>query len=130
SFAEAGQAARLISSAVPGGVSAGTSVAIRLGRRTPSGVRPIDRIAFRAGLDLNVVLTAGSEGLTLSTSRIAVDNSPLRIRGRVGDGLYWALRASGVSPQSAGEYLRALAGQIHVGGQGGRGDRVGLIISD
>ena len=130
SFAEAGQAARLISSAVPGGVSAGTSVAIRLGRRTPSGVRPIDRIAFRAGLDLNVVLTAGSEGLTLSTSRIAVDNSPLRIRGRVGDGLYWALRASSVSPRSAGEYLRALSTQIDVGEQVGPDDRFDLIVAN
>ena len=27
--------------------------------------------------------------------------TPLRIRGRVGDGLYWALRAAGVSPQAA-----------------------------
>ncbi len=30
-------------------------------RRSPSGIRPIERIAFRAGLDLNVALTAGAE---------------------------------------------------------------------
>jgi hypothetical protein len=97
SYAEAGEAARLIASAVPGGVAPGTSVAIKLGRRSPSGVRPIERIAFRAGIDLNVALTAGANGIQLSTSRIAVDNSA-SIRGRVGDGLYWALRASGVAP--------------------------------
>src|SRR5688500_14397559 len=39
SYADAGQAARLIASSVPGGVAPGTSIAIRLGRRTPSGVR-------------------------------------------------------------------------------------------
>ena len=135
SQAEAGQAARLIASAVPNGiapngVAPGTSLAITLGRRSPSGVRPIERIAFRAGLDLNVTLIRGAEGLELSTSRIAVDNSPLRIRGRVGDGLYWALRASGVSPQAAGEYLRALATQIDVGVQVGPDDRFDLIVAN
>jgi murein DD-endopeptidase MepM/ murein hydrolase activator NlpD len=130
SYADAGEAARLIGSAVPGGVIPGTSFAIKLGRRSPSGVRPIERIALRAGLDLNVTLTGGAEGYNLSTSRIAVDNTPLRVRGRVGDGLYWALRASGVSPQAAGEYLRALASQIDVGGQVGADDRFDLIIAN
>lgn len=129
-YSEAGEAARLIASAVPGGVAPGTSVAIKLGRQSPSGVRPIERIAFRAGIDLNIALTAGAGGLQLSTSRIAVDNSPLRIRGRVGDGLYWALRASGVSPQAAGEYLRALATQIDVGDQVGPDDRFDLIVAN
>jgi murein DD-endopeptidase MepM/ murein hydrolase activator NlpD len=40
---------------------------------------------------------------------------PLRIRGRVGDGLYWSLRAAGVSPQVAAQYLAALATEIDVG---------------
>jgi murein DD-endopeptidase MepM/ murein hydrolase activator NlpD len=130
SFGEAGEAARMIAAAVPGGIAPGTSVSIKLGRRQPSGPRPIERIAFRAGLDLNVTLTAGAGRLNLSTSRIAVDNSPLRIRGRVGDGLYWALRASGVSPQAAGEYLRALATQVDVGDQVGPDDRFDLIIAN
>jgi murein DD-endopeptidase MepM/ murein hydrolase activator NlpD len=130
SYAEAGQAAHEIATALPGGVAPGTSIAIKLGRRSPSGVRPIERIAFRAGLDLNVALTAGAGGLQLSTNRIAVDNSPIRIRGRVGDGLYWALRASGVSPQAAGEYLRALATQIDVGEQAGPDDRFDLILAN
>ena len=130
SFADASTAARLISEAVPAGVASGTSFALTLGRRSPSGVRPIERIAFRAGLDLNLALTAGPEGLQLSTGRIAVDNTPLRIRGRAGDGLYWALRASGVSPQAAGEYLRALATQIDVGSQVGPNDRFDLVIAN
>jgi murein DD-endopeptidase MepM/ murein hydrolase activator NlpD len=130
SYAEAGAAARMISEALPAGVAPGTSVAIKLGRRSPSGTRPIERIAFRAGLDLNILLSAGTQGLQLATSRIAVDNSPLRIRGRVGDGLYWSLRASGVSPQAAGEYLRALATQIDVGSQVSPDDRFDLIVAN
>ena len=127
-YAEAGEAARLISS-VPG-VSRGTSFAIKLGRRAPSGLRPIERIAFRAGLDRNVSLTSAAEGLQLAVTRIAVDNRPLRIRGRAGDGLYWALRASGVSPQAAGEYLRAIGGQLDVGGEIGPDDRFDLIVAN
>lgn len=130
SYAEAGEAARLIASAVPGRVAPGTSLSIKLGRRDPSGVRPIERIALRAGLDLNVTLTASDEGLRLTTNKIAVDNTPLRIRGRVGDGLYWALRTSGVSPQSAGEYLRALGTQLDVGGEVSPDDRFDLIVAN
>jgi murein DD-endopeptidase MepM/ murein hydrolase activator NlpD len=40
---------------------------------------------------------------------------PLRLRGRVGDGLYWSLRAAGASPQVAAQYLAALATEIDVG---------------
>src|SRR5438309_5897887 len=40
---------------------------------------------------------------------------PLRIRGRVGDGLYWSLRAAGASPQVAAQYLAAVATEIDVG---------------
>jgi len=43
---------------------------------------------------------------------------PLRIRGRVGDGLYWSLRAAGASPQVAAQYLAALATEIDVGAVG------------
>ena len=46
---------------------------------------------------------------------IAVVTGPLRIRGRVGDGLYWSLRAAGASPQVAAKYLAALATEIDVG---------------
>jgi len=129
-YAEAGQAARLIQSAAPGRIAPGTSVSIRLGRKSPGGVRPVERIALRAGLDLNLTVTGGASGLQLSTSRIAVDSTPLRVSGRVGDGLYWSLRASGVSPQAAGEYLRALATQIDVGGDVGPNDRFDLIFAN
>ncbi len=127
---EAAAAQRLVAAATPSGVKPGTSFSIKLGRRSPSGLRPIDRIMFRAGLDTNVTLTGSAEGLKVGVSKVAVDNRPLRIRGRVGDGLYWALRASGVSPQVAGEYLRAVGGQIDVGDAIGPNDRFDLIVAN
>jgi murein DD-endopeptidase MepM/ murein hydrolase activator NlpD len=47
-----------------------------------------------------------------------VPTGPIRIRGRVGDGLYWSLRAAGASPQVAAQYLAALATEIDVGDVG------------
>jgi murein DD-endopeptidase MepM/ murein hydrolase activator NlpD len=46
---------------------------------------------------------------------VAPPSGPIRIRGRVGDGLYWSLRAAGASPQVAAQYLAALATEIDVG---------------
>ena len=130
SYAHAIEAARLISSAVPSGVTPGTSLSIKLGRQAPNGLRPVERIAFRAGLELNVTLLGTADGLNVQTTRIPVDNRPVRIRGRAGDGLYWALRASGVSPSAAGEYLRAIGGQIDVGAEIGPDDRFDLIVAN
>ena len=53
---------------------------------------------------------------------------PLRIRGRVGDGLYWSLRAAGASPQIAAQYLAALATEIDVG-EVGPNDGFDLVLS-
>jgi murein DD-endopeptidase MepM/ murein hydrolase activator NlpD len=130
SYGEASAAARLIASAVPDGVAPGTSFSIKLGPRSPSGIRPIESIALRAGLDRNILLTSSPSGLQLAVSTVAVDSTPLRIRGRVGDGLYWALRASGVSPQAAGEYLRAIGNQMDVGDGVGPDDRFDLIVAN
>jgi murein DD-endopeptidase MepM/ murein hydrolase activator NlpD len=49
---------------------------------------------------------------------VAAPAGPLRIHGRVGDGLYWSLRAAGASPQVAAQYLAALATEIDVGAVG------------
>ncbi len=52
---------------------------------------------------------------------------PLRIRGRVGDGLYWSLRAAGASPDVAAQYLAALATEIDVG-EVAPGDSFDLVL--
>jgi len=49
---------------------------------------------------------------------VATSVGPIRIRGRVGDGLYWSLRAAGASPDVAAQYLAALATEIDVGAVG------------
>jgi len=54
---------------------------------------------------------------------------PLRIRGQVGDGLYWSLRAAGCSPEVAAQYLAALATEIDVGGDVSPGDRFEMVLA-
>ena len=61
-------------------------------------------------------------------AQAAVVAAPLRIRGRVGDGLYWSLRAAGASPQVAAQYLAALATEIDVGAVD-PGDSFDMVLS-
>jgi murein DD-endopeptidase MepM/ murein hydrolase activator NlpD len=57
-----------------------------------------------------------------------MDTGPIRIRGRVGDGLYWSLRAAGASPQVAAQYLAALATELDVGADVSPGDSFDMVL--
>ena len=119
---------RAVHGVAPRGLDDGTSVAIRLGKRAGAGLRDVDRIVLRAGLDTDLIIERGAAGLQARTIRILVDQRPRRIRGPVGDGLYWSLRSSGVSPERASDYLKALATRLDVGGLG-PDDRFDLVIA-
>ena len=69
-------------------------------------VEPVDFVPKRA---------VQAVPLVLAPAPAPAPAGPLRIRGRVGDGLYWSLRAAGASPQVAAQYLAALATEIDVG---------------
>ncbi len=127
---EAAAAARLIARAAPSGISPGTTIAVTLGQRLDGSSRLIERLSLRAGLALKVTVQRCAGGLELTRIPIAVDTTPLRIRGRVGDGLYWALRAAGVSQGAAADYLKALAGQIDVGSEVSPDDKFDLVIAN
>ena len=58
---------------------------------------------------------------------VSAPTGPLRIQGRVGDGFYWSLRAAGASPETAAQYLAALATHIDVG-EVGRSDGFDLVV--
>jgi len=69
-------------------------------------VEPVDFVPKRA-----VSVAAPVAAVVVASAAVG----PMRIRGRVGDGLYWSLRAAGASPQVAAQYLAALATEIDVG---------------
>jgi murein DD-endopeptidase MepM/ murein hydrolase activator NlpD len=110
--------------------AAGTSVAVTLGQRSAGGSRAVERVTLRGGLGETLVVVRGASGLELVKQAVAIDTTPLRIRGRVGDGLYWSLRAAGVSTVAAAEYLRVLGSRIDVGGDVAPADRFDLVIAN
>ncbi|WP_114227411.1 MULTISPECIES: M23 family metallopeptidase [Sphingomonas] len=108
----------------------GTMVSFTLGAPLAGGARPLQRLELQAGMDLRVRLARAGEALALSTTGIAVDRRPLRIRGKVGDGLYWSLRAAGASPMAAAQYLQAIATQVEVGSAVATDDRFTLVLAN
>ena len=107
----------------------GTIASITLGRKGAGGQRPVESVSLRAALDMRLSVVRAEAGLTLTRMPVPVDRTPVRIRGRAGDGLYWALRAAGASSQSAASYLKALATQIDVG-EIAPDDRFDLILAN
>ena len=125
-YGDAGQVQALLATTP---IAAGTSISITLGRKDGTA-RSVERVALRAGLDAEIALVASPTGFKVERQAIAVDATPLRIKGRVGDGLYWSLRAAGVAPDAAADYLKALSGQIDVGNEVSPDDRFDLVISN
>lgn len=122
-YADAANAGAMI-----GRIPPGTRIAVRLGRKG-GGTRPVERVALRAGLDRDLIISRSGGALVLTSRAIVVDSTPLRIRGRVGEGLYWSLRAAGASPETAAEYLKALAEEIDVGAMS-PDDRFDLVLAN
>ncbi|QIK96902.1 M23 family metallopeptidase [Sphingomonas sp. HDW15A] len=109
-------------------IAPGTPVELTLGRRE-AGRRSIERVAFRAGLDLRLLIHRTGGALSLRKIALKVDERPLRLRGVAGDGLYWALRNAGASAMTAADYLKALASEIDVGEIGPQ-DRFDLVFAN
>jgi murein DD-endopeptidase MepM/ murein hydrolase activator NlpD len=122
------RAAALVGQAVAvGDIAPGTQMDVLLGRRpAPGQPRPLDSLAFRARLDLELALVRPGVGeiaadgtpvvpsgpLALKRNVIRVDETPLRVRGVVGSSLYRSMRQAGVPASAVQEYLKALDAQV------------------
>ncbi|WP_174274719.1 M23 family metallopeptidase [Sphingomonas bacterium] len=112
-----------------GEIKPGTRIDLTLGRRPNRSVpRPLDRLAFRAKLELALEVERAGQALRLVPHPIAVDETPLRVQGRVGAGLFAAARAAGAPAKVIETYLRAMAQHVAVGAIRA-GDRFDLIIA-
>ena len=107
---DAARVASLVAGSVPlGEIAPGTRFDLTLGQRAaPGQPRALDRLAFRARFDLDLAIERGSGGLALQRRPIAVDSTPLRIRGLVGPSLYRSARAAGVPIGAIQQYLQTL----------------------
>ena len=110
SESDAGAATELVAGIMPVGlIPAGTQVDLRLGAATaPGAARPLEHLAFRARFDLDLTVSRIGGQLLITQQPIAVDNTPLRIRGVVGTSLYRSARSAGAPIEAIQQYLMAL----------------------
>jgi murein DD-endopeptidase MepM/ murein hydrolase activator NlpD len=113
-FGDAGRAQQLVRAAAPR-LKPGTAVSVRLGKRDATGRRPLESLSLRSALDMKLAVQRGPTGLVLARIPLKVDVRPIRVRGRAGDGLYWAMRTAGVSAPMAADYLKAINAELDVG---------------
>lgn len=127
---DVGEVADLVADAVKlGDIAPGTVIKLTLGRRPSHDVaRPLEQLAFRAKFDLRLAVKRVGGALVLVRQPIEVDDTPLRIEGRVGGGLYLAARAAGAPAKAVEAYIKTLDQRVPVGSIGAD-DRFDLIVA-
>lgn len=113
---EAARTAALVSQAVRlDDLAPGTMLSLTLGRRAArTEPRPLEKLAFRAAFDLNLAVLRAGEALALERRPIAIDRTPLRIRGLAGPSLYRSARAAGAPARLVEAYIKALATRMPI----------------
>ncbi len=114
SRAEAGRITAMVSRATNlSAISSGTPMEIVLGKRSARGTaRPLDSLGFRARFDLSLAVNRVDGALQLKRLPIAVDNTPLRVRGTIGGSLYKSARAAGAPTEAVQDFLKVISGKI------------------
>ncbi|UAK24809.1 M23 family metallopeptidase [Sphingomonas nostoxanthinifaciens] len=127
---EARQVADLVAQATTlGDIKPGTKLDLTLGRRPNKQVaRPLDHLAFRAKLELALEVNRVDGVLKLKEIPIAVDETPLRIVGRVGSSLLAAARNAGAPAKAIETYLRAIGQHLAIRSVGAN-DHFDLILA-
>lgn len=101
-----------------------------LGRRAQkSDPRPLDQLSFQPAFDFRLTIKRTANGLTMDRQAIAVDDTPLRVQGLAGSGLYKSMRAAGVPSTVAADYLKAIATRISIGGDVASDDTWDVMLS-
>ena len=111
-------------------LSPGTRFDITLGRRDQQGApRPLDELSFRAKFDLELRIESNNGNLSLRRHTIRVDDTPLRIRGTVGQSLYRSARAAGAPASAVQDFIKALDGQIDLNRSVRSTDEFDMIVA-
>jgi murein DD-endopeptidase MepM/ murein hydrolase activator NlpD len=126
---EAAQIAAMVAEHVAlDAIRPGTAINVTLGRRPqPNVARPLDALTFRARIDLRLTVVRAGSQLVLQPRTISIDETPLRIQGRVGASLYRSARAAGAPARAVEAYIRALATQLNIGAVGAD-DRFDIVV--
>lgn len=111
---DARTASRLVSNIVDmSDIKPDTQLSMTLGRHTSKDApRPLEQLAFRARLDLQLQLNRRGNELVVTRVPIAVDYTPLHVQGQVGGSFYRAARAAGIPMESIEEAIHVLQNKI------------------
>ncbi|MEW9854723.1 M23 family metallopeptidase [Novosphingobium sp. M1R2S20] len=111
-------------------IASGTQFDITLGRRPePGAARTLESINFRARFDLDLTIARQDGALTLQRHPIAVDETPLRIRGEVGSSLYRSARNAGAPVVAIQSYLHAIDRHLSLENDLRAGDSFDIVVA-
>lgn len=129
--ADAARAQHLVVAALGGTQpAAGTRIDVTLGQAAPAdGGRALARLALRARFDLDLAVVRGAGGLALAAHRLAIDTTPLRIRGAVGASLYQSARVAGAPIAAIQQYLQALDQHLSLDTAIEPGDTFDIVVA-
>lgn len=107
----------------------GSDVDIVLGRReTKSVPRPLESLNLRAAFDLRLVISRVEGVLQVTRVPIAVDSTPLRVKGMVGGNLERSLRAAGIPGKLANDFIKTMGYAVDFQHGIGKKDRFDIVI--
>ena len=131
SAGDAARAEQLVAErAALGAIETGTRFDVVLGRRpVPGAPRPLERVDFRARFDLDLSVMRQGGYLAIAARPLAVDATPLRIRGTVGPSLYRSARAAGAPMKAIQQYLQTLDGHVSLDGEVASTDKFDFIVA-
>ena len=129
SGADTAAVSRLVGAVIPAGqIAPGTRFDIALGNHA-GGAPLLEHLAFRARFDLDLTVARSGGELHLAQQAIAVDTTPLRIRGTVGTSVYLSARAAGAPIEAIQQYLEVLDQHLSLDTAIEPGDTFDFIIS-
>jgi murein DD-endopeptidase MepM/ murein hydrolase activator NlpD len=112
-----------------GALPKGSDVDIVLGRRETKAVpRPLELLGFRSAFDMRLAVRRTETGFALQRIPIAVDSTPLRIKGTVGSSISKALRATGIPANIAADYVKNMGYVVDFQHGVGRGAKFDLVV--
>ena len=129
SAADSSTVNRLVGGVIPiGQIAPGTQFDIALGAQN-GRTRQLEQLEFRARYDLDLSVARHGDQLQLRQQAIAIDTTPLRIRGSVGTSVYLAARAAGAPIEAIQQYLQVLDQHLSLDTAIEPGDTFDIIIS-
>ncbi|MEQ1498389.1 MAG: M23 family metallopeptidase [Novosphingobium sp.] len=129
SAADSAEVARLVAGQIPlDQIAPGTQFDIALAS-TAQGGRALQMIDFRARFDLDLSISRIGGLLQLQSRPIAIDTTPLRIRGTVGSGIYLSARAAGAPIEAIQQYLQVLDQHMSLDAGIEPGDTFDIVVS-